>query len=240
MDVYADMTRRYQERSPATPQDFALVAAKNHRNGLLNPIAQYGQDLSVEQVLQSRPISGPLTLYMCSGIGDGAVAVVVCSPDAGRRSANRAIHIRASVVLSGLGGARDGGAVARAARQAYEVASIGPDDIDVIEVHDAVAPAELMAYEELGLAPPGGGPALLRSGATRVDGKSPVNPSGGLLARGHPIGATGLAQIHELVTQLRGHARARQVADARVALAQNGGGYLNGDVGAEAVHILTL
>lgn len=240
MDVYADMTRRYQEHSPATAEDFAGVAEKNHRNGLLNPIAQYGQDLSVQQVLESRAISGPLTLYMCSGIGDGAVAVVVSSPDAARNALNRPVEIRASVVLSGLPGAREGGAVARAARRAYEVAAIGPDDVDVVEVHDAVAPAELMAYEELGLAPPGEGPALLRSGATRVDGKIPVNPSGGLLARGHPIGATGLAQIHELVTQLRGMAGPRQVAGARVALAQNGGGYLNGDIGAESIHILAV
>lgn len=240
MDVYADMTRRYQEHSPATPEDFALVAEKNHRNGLLNPIAQYGQDLSVDQVLRSRAISGPLTLYMCSGIGDGAVAAVVSTPRSARNATNRPVEIRASVVLSGLPGARGGGAVTRAAGEAYEAASIGPDDVDVVEVHDAVAPAELMAYEELGLAPPGEGPALLRSGATRIDGKIPVNPSGGLLARGHPIGATGLAQVHELVTQLRGLAGARQVTGARVALAQNGGGYLNGDIGAESIHILAV
>ena len=240
MDVYADMTRRFQEHSPATSGDFAAVAAKNHRNGLLNPNAQYGQDLSVEQVLDSRLISGPLTLYMCSGIGDGAVAAVVCSAAAARRASVRPVEIRASVVLSGLRGAPEGGAVARAARRAYAAASIGPDDVDVAEVHDAVAPAELMAYEELGLAQPGEGPELLRSGATGIGGKIPVNPSGGLLARGHPIGATGLAQIHELVTQLRGSAGERQVADVRIALAQNGGGYLNGDIGAEAIHILAV
>ena len=240
MDVYADMTRRYQEHSPATSDDFAEVAAKNHRNGMLNPIAQYGQELSVAQVLASRHISGPLTLYMCSGIGDGAVAVVVCSAAAVGRTSARPVDIRASVVLSGLPGAREGGAVARAARQAYDAASIGPDDVDIVEVHDAVAPAELMAYEELGLAPLGEGSALLRSGATRIQGKIPVNPSGGLLARGHPIGATGLGQIYELVTQLRGEAGERQVSGARIGLAQNGGGYLNGDIGAEAIHILTV
>ena len=240
MDVYADMSRRYQDHSPATSEDFARVAEKNHRNGLLNPIAQYGDDLSMEEVLRSRPISGALTLYMCSGIGDGAVAAVVCSPKAAARSTGPPVDIRASVVVSGRRGAVEGGAVARASRQAYEVAGVGPRDIDVVEVHDAVAPAELMAYEELGLAAPAEGPALLRSGATRIDGSIPVNPSGGLLARGHPIGATGLAQIHELVTQLRGRAGRRQVADPKVALAQNGGGYLNGDIGAEAIHILAV
>lgn len=239
MDVYADMTRRYQSKSGATAADFALVAQKNHRNGSTNPIAQYGEELSVETVLGSREIAAPLTLYMCSGIGDGAAAAVVCSEGALRSLSKHAVRIRASVVLTGLPGARDGGAVRRAAGKAYEAAGLRPEDIDVVEVHDAVAPAELMAYEELGFASEGQGPALVRSGETQIDGRLPVNPSGGLLARGHPIGATGLAQIYELVTQLRGEAGQRQVKDARIALAQNGGGWLNGDVGAEAVTILT-
>ena len=238
MDVYADMTARYQARSGADREDFALVAQKNHRNGLENPIAQYGEDLSTEAILQGRQIAGPLTLHMCSGIGDGAVAVVVCSRVALEQIGAAAIRIAASVVLSGLRGARDGGAVARAARTAYERAGVTARDLDVVEVHDAVAPAELMALEELGLAEDGEGPRVLRSGATHLAGRVPVNPSGGLLARGHPIGATGLAQIYELVLQLRGQAGSRQVPEAAVALAQNGGGYLNGDIGAEAVHIL--
>jgi acetyl-CoA acetyltransferase len=236
MDVYAEMTTQYQTRSPATAHDFALVAEKNHRNGLLNPIAQYGSDLSAAEILGSRRIAGPLTLYMCSGIGDGAAAAVITLSEGARPAS--AVEIRASIVLSGLPRAGDGGAVARAARLAYDQAGVGPEDLDVVEVHDAVAPAELMAYEELSLAGPGEGPDLLRSGATQVGGRIPVNPSGGLLSRGHPIGATGLAQIHELVTQLRGAAGKRQVRGARVALAQNGGGYLNGDIGAEAIHIL--
>jgi acetyl-CoA acyltransferase len=238
MDVYARMAEHYQAASGATARDFALVARKNHRNGSGNPIAQYGQDLSLEEVLESRRIAGPLTLYMCSGIGDGAVAAVVCSPERARTLAAPAVAIAASVVLSGQRDGRGGGAVARAATDAYQMAGIEPRDVDVVEVHDAVAPAELMAIEELGLASPGGGPDYVRSGASAIGGSCPVNPSGGLLARGHPIGATGLAQIYELALQLRGQAGSRQVAGARVALAQNGGGYLNGDIGAEAIHIL--
>jgi len=239
MDVYADMTKRYQARSDAAPTDFALVAQKNHRNGSANPIAQYGDELSVEAILSARPIAGPLTLYMCSGIGDGASAAVVCSAEVASSLPKRGVRVAASVVLTGLPGARDGGAVVRAAMKAYQAAGIKAGDVHVVEVHDAVAPAELMACEELGFAAEGKAPALLRSGATQIGGRIPINPSGGLLARGHPIGATGLAQIYELVLQLRGEAGARQVNGASVALAQNGGGYLNGDIGAEAVHILT-
>jgi acetyl-CoA acetyltransferase len=239
MDVYADMTRRYQARSDAAPADFALVAQKNHRNGAANPIAQYGEDLSVEAILSARPIAGPLTLYMCSGIGDGASAAVVCSSEVAGSLPKPCVRVAASIVLTGLGGARDGGAVVRAAAKAYQAAGIKPGDVDLVEVHDAVSPAELMACEELGFAAEGEAPSLLRSGATQIGGRIPINPSGGLLARGHPIGATGLAQIYELVLQLRGEAGARQVSGASVGLAQNGGGYLNGDVGAEAVHILT-
>jgi acetyl-CoA acetyltransferase len=126
-----------------------------------------------------------------------------------------------------------------AARQAYEMAGLGPEDLDVAEVHDASAPAELIIYEQLGLAEPGGGPELIASGRTGLDGAVPVNTSGGLLSKGHPIGATGLAQICEVTWQLRGEAGERQVAGARVALTQNGGGWLEGDSAAMSVHVLT-
>jgi acetyl-CoA acetyltransferase len=128
--------------------------------------------------------------------------------------------------------------VERAARQAYELAGIGPQDLDVVEVHDAAAPAELIVYEEIGLAEPGEGPALLRSGATELGGRVPVNPSGGLLSKGHPVGATGCAQVVELVEQLRGHAGERQVQGAKVALAENAGGFLATEPAAVAIHVL--
>jgi acetyl-CoA acetyltransferase len=238
MDVYADLARRYMDETDATEEDFARVAAKSHRHGALNPHAQYRDEVTVEQVLASRRISGPLTLLMCSPIGDGASALVVTAPERARRNGAPAVRVAATALTSGRD---DGGPLAsvRAARRAYEAAGVGPEDLDVIELHDAAAPAELMLYEELGLCAPGDGPGLLRDGATELSGRLPVNPSGGLLAKGHPVGATGCAQIVELADQLRGRAGARQVEGARVALAENAGGFLGPDHGAAAVTILT-
>ncbi|MGH7896541.1 MAG: thiolase family protein [Candidatus Binatia bacterium] len=239
MDIYASMTREYMKASGATAEDFADVAVKNHDHGALNPKAQYRDRCSREQVLQSREISAPLTLMMCSPIGDGAAAAILCSEKFAReRGVRRPIQIRASVLLSGRDRNPDQpGAVERAAESAYERAGIGPKDIDVIEVHDAASPAELMAYEDLGLCERGGAPELLRSGATRLGGKHVVNPSGGLLAKGHPIGATGIAQIVEICEQLRGNAADRQVEGARIGLTENGGGFLGRDAAAMSVHV---
>ncbi|HVO54966.1 MAG TPA: thiolase family protein [Solirubrobacterales bacterium] len=242
MDLYADMTRRYMAGSGASREDFAAVVVKNQHNGGLNPRAQYGGELSVEQVLASRTVVDPLTLLMCSPISDGAAAVVLMSEAAARRAGRSGPRIRASVVRSGNVHDRSdptAGSTALAAREAFERAGLGPEDVDCAEVHDASAPAELMVYEQVGFAAPGEGPALLESGRTRLDGDLPVNTSGGLLSKGHPIGATGIAQICESTWQLRGHAGPRQVDGARVALTQNGGGWLEGDSAAMAVHILT-
>ncbi|HEX8753299.1 MAG TPA: thiolase family protein [Solirubrobacterales bacterium] len=242
MDLYADMTRRYMEVSGASAEDFAAVVVKNQHNGALNPRAQYGGELSVEQVLESRMVVDPLTLLMCSPISDGAAAVVLMSEEAARRAGGRGPRIRASVVRSGNRHDRSdplAGSTGLAAREAFEIAGLGPEDLDCAEVHDASAPAELMVYEQIGLAPPGEGPALLESGRTRLGGDLPVNTSGGLLSKGHPIGATGIAQICESTWQLRGEAGPRQVAGARVALTQNGGGWIEGDSAAMAVHILS-
>jgi acetyl-CoA acetyltransferase len=242
MDLYAGMARDYMRTSGATARDFALVTVKNQHNGARNPRAQYGAELTVEDVLASRAIVEPLTLLMCSPISDGAAAVVLMSPRAVRRRAARGPVIRASVVTSGNRHDKDdptAGAAARAGRAAFAQAGIGAEDLDVAEIHDASAPAELIVYEQLGLAEPGGGPELIASGRTRLDGDLPVNTSGGLLSKGHPIGATGLAQICEVTWQLRGEAGGRQVAGARVALTQNGGGWLEGDSAAMSVHVLT-
>jgi acetyl-CoA acyltransferase len=240
MDVYAGMTRHYMEQSGATPEDFARIAVKNQANGKLNPKAQYGGDITVEEVLASRQISGPLTLLMCSPIGDGSAAVVVCSEEAGRRLGADMVRVRATALVSGRDrGPGDAGAVERAVAKAYEMAGVGPEDLDVLEVHDAAAPAELMIYEELGLCGPGEGPKLLASGETALGGRVPVNPSGGLLAKGHPIGATGCAQLVELADQLRGRCGARQVEGARVALAENGGGFLGSDPAAIVITVLS-
>jgi acetyl-CoA acyltransferase len=239
MDIYAANSRAYMKHSGATRQDFAEVAVKSHRHAALNPYAQYRTEVTVEDVLASREIAPPLTLLMCSPIGDGAAALVVCSPEAARRLGAR-VRVRACVLVSGRDhrpGEPD--AVERASQAAYERAAAGPDDLDVVELHDAAAPAELITYEELGLCGEGEGPALLASGATRLGGRIPVNTSGGLLSKGHPIGATGCAQLVELTDQLRGRCGQRQVAGAQLALAQNGGGFLGSDAAAMVVTVLS-
>lgn len=238
MDIYADMAERYMRRSGATPRDFAEVVVKNRRHAVFNPRAQYRDLVTAEQVLASRSISGALTLLMCSPVGDGAAALLFCSDEVARRLSVRRVRVGASVLVSGYEVETSETAVQRASRRAYELAGVGPEDLDVVEVHDAAAPAELMMYEELGLCAQGDGPALLASGATSLGGRIPVNTGGGLISRGHPVGATGCAQLVELVEQLRGSAGDRQVDGARVALAENAGGYLHPDPAAVCVSIL--
>jgi acetyl-CoA acetyltransferase len=227
MSTYAGMARQYMARSGATIEDFAAVSVKSHANGALNPNAQYRDPLTVDEVLASRVIDDPLRLLMCSPIGDGASAVVVANARGLARLDAEPVRVLAAALRSG---SRDESetSVIVAARAAYEHAGIRPDDLDVLEIHDAAAPAELMVTEELGLAGPGEGLALFHAGATRIGGRFPINPGGGLLSRGHPIGATGCAQLTELVDQLRGRCGARQVEDAKIALAENGGGWLGG------------
>lgn len=240
MDIYAANTRTYMQESGATVEDFAQVAVKSHRHAALNPYAQYRREVTTEEVLASREVSAPLTLLMCSPIGDGAAALVVCSPDRARRL-GASVRVRASAMVSGRD--RDegeAGAGERAAERAYDQAGVGPEDLDVIELHDAAAPAELIEYEELGLARPGEGARLLASGDTRLGGRVPVNPSGGLLSKGHPIGATGCGQLVELADQLRGRCVDRQVPAARTALAYNGGGFLGTDAAAMVVTVLSI
>jgi acetyl-CoA acetyltransferase len=234
MDMYAESALRYMERTGATRADFARVVVKNQQYGKLNPAAQYGGELTVEQVLAAREIVWPFTLQMCSPISDGAAAALLVSGDMCPPGSR--VAVRASAVRSAPTGGMMG-VTSLAADAAYELAGLGPGDLDCVEVHDAAASAELVIYEQLGLAEPGGGPGLIRSGKTGFGGSLPVNTSGGLLARGHPIGATGLAQIVEAVIQTRGTAGARQVPDARIALTQNAGGWHGNDNVASVVHI---
>jgi acetyl-CoA acyltransferase len=239
MDIYADVARDYMARSGATEADFAQVSVKAHRHGALNPHAQYGQPITVEDVLASRLVADPLRVLMCSPIGDGAAALVLATAHGLERLHADPVRILAASLVSGRDRA-DGEPTGpqRAAAAAYAEAAVGPDDIDVVELHDAAAPAELIVTEELGLCEPGKGPELLHSGATALGGRIPVNPSGGLLSKGHPVGATGCAQLVELTNQLRDRCGARQVKGARIALAENGGGYLENDAAAAAVTIL--
>lgn len=240
MDVYAGLSRDYMAASGATREDFARVASKNSEHGSLNPLAQFHDVLQPHDVLAAREIVQPLTLPMCSPIGDGAAALVLVSEAVARKLGMARVRIIGTAVASGAAGTSIALAPTRAARAAYAMAGIGPNDIQVAEVHDATAPAEMMLYEELDFCPSGEGPAFLRSGAPRLGGRLVVNPSGGLLRRGHPVGATGCAQLVELTQQLRGRAGARQVQGARVALAQNGGGFIGNDVAASAVTILAV
>lgn len=241
MDVYASMAQDYMARSGATARDFAEVAVKNHRHAVHNPHAQYREEVGVEEVLASRAISGPLTALMCSPLADGAAAVVVCSPQRARQlgCAGRAVRLRASAVRTGLAAGGEEPLERRAADAAWAQAGLGPQDVHVAEVHDAVAPAELMAVESLDLCGPGGAVAMLADGDLALGGRLPVNPSGGLVSKGHPLGATGCGQVVELVTQLRGEAGARQVDGARVAVAENAGGYLHPDPAVCVVTVLS-
>jgi acetyl-CoA acyltransferase len=224
MDYYAEVAQRYLDENGAEPADFARVAVKNRRHAALNPLAHLRDPQSLEEVLASRMIVAPLSLPMCSPVTDGAAALLVCSEKFAMSLRQPAVRVLASAVASGA----DGQPVGDATDRAYATAGMGAHDFDVIELHDAAAPAELMQYHEIGLCPPGEGFRLIRAGTTDLGGRTPVNTSGGLLSRGHPLGATGCAQIVELVHQLRGTAGARQVEGARRALAINGGGWLDG------------
>lgn len=241
MDVYASAAREHMRRYGTTAEQFAAVAAKSSYHGSLNPRAQFGEVMTVDDVLAAPMIVEPLTRPMCSPIGDGAAAVVVMSgAEARRRGLPEPVRVAACVLHSGWDHAVDEpGTVELCSSEAYEEAGLGPADLDLVELHDASAPAEVMGYEALGLCAPGEGGPLALSGATRLGGRLPVNTSGGLLRKGHPVGATGAAQIVELTEQLRGTAGARQVEGARVGLAQNGGGKKGNDAAAMCVTILT-
>lgn len=242
MDIYAALTRDHIQRFGTTPRQIAHVAAKNHFHSTMNPLSQFQKDFTVDEVLAARPIVWPLTLPMCSPISDGAAAAIVCTGSALKRfDAKRAVRVKASVLAAGRVrpvDAYDQHVCRLAARRAYDEAGVGPQDISVAEVHDASAFAELLQSENLQFCAIGDGGPLAESGATRLGGRIPINPSGGLESRGHPIGATGLAQIHELVTQLRHEAGPRQVENARWAIAENGGGFLSCEEAAACITIL--
>lgn len=238
MDLYAAGARMHMETYGLTQRQLAAVAAKSHNNSALNPLAQYTFPMTIDQVLADRAVSYPLTRAMCAPIGDGAAAVLVCSEAfLKKHPTRRAIRIRASEMQSGrLFGESD--ISKRTSRKAYAAAGIGPEDVDVAEIHDATVFGEVYQAEQLGFCPEGEGGVFAETGHSALSGRLPLNPSGGLISRGHPIGASGLAQIHELVTQLRGEAGKRQVAQPTLALAENGGGFIGMGEASMAIHIL--
>ncbi|MCB1744798.1 MAG: thiolase family protein [Gammaproteobacteria bacterium] len=230
MDVYACFARQHMQRFGLTQRQLAAVASKNHAHSALNPRSQFRFEASVDEVLAARRIAWPLTLPMCSPISDGGAAAVLCAASAlDRFDSKRAVKVLASVMGTGVNRSPeelDKHITRRAALRAYEQAGIGPADVDVAEVHDATAMGEVTQTENLGFCEFGEGGRLAERGETRIGGRIPVNPSGGLESKGHPIGATGLGQIFELATQLRGESGERQVEGARLAIAENGGGIL--------------
>ncbi len=241
MDVYAAMAKFHMKSFGTTQRHLACIAAKNHDHSAHNPLSQYRKGMGVDEVLAARTISWPLTLPMCSPISDGAAAALLVDESALHRFPNaRPIAVLGTAVRSGVSRRAheyDKHVCRSAALAAYEAAGVGPEDVSVAEVHDASAFAELLQTELLGFCTPGEGGHFAESGASTLGGRLPVNPSGGLESKGHPIGATGLGQIFELVIQLRGEASTRQVPHARIALAENGGGLYGFE---EAVGCVTI
>ncbi|MBA5604253.1 thiolase family protein [Duganella sp. FT3S] len=245
MAIYAAMCRYHMKTFGTTQRQIAAVAAKNHGHSVLNPYSQFRKPFSVDEILAAPPITYPLTLPMCAPLSDGAAAVILCTEEGLKRlgaDKSRCIKVAASVIRSFSHRRFDQPELnlARlAANQAYEIAGLGPQDMHVAEVHDAAAMGEIIQSENLGFVPLGeGGPAAERN-EFALGGRLPINPSGGLESKGHPLGATGIGQLFELVTQLRGEAGARQVQGARHAIQENGGGLIGVEEGSVAIHILT-
>jgi acetyl-CoA acetyltransferase len=245
MAIYAAMCRFWMKQFGTTQRQIAAIASKNHNHSVHNPLAQYRKPFTIEEVLASAPITYPLTIAMCGPLTDGAAAVIVATEKGlAKLTGNRGRAIKVAATSIATAAPRgptqfDKSVCRRAANKAYEKAGIGPQDVSVVEVHDATAMGEIIAVEYLRLAEMGEAGILAERGDLSVGGRIPVNPSGGLECKGHPVGATGLGQLHELVTQLRGEAGARQVIGAKVALQENGGGSIGYEEGVVAVNILT-
>lgn len=243
MDTYAMQAAYHMKTFGTTREQIAFAASKNHAMGALNPKAQYRFEVSPQQVLDDREVSWPLTRSMCSPIGDGAAAAVLCSERLLRSLPaavqERAIKVRASVLTGGKYRRLDEPGLSRvAAQKAYAQAGMGPQSVDVAEVHDATSFCEIYQAEMLGFCEVGQGGSFVASGATTLTGRLPINVSGGLVSKGHPVGATGLSMIYELTGQLRGECGPRQVQDADVGLAENGGGVIGFDEAACAITLL--
>ncbi|MBA36063.1 MAG: thiolase [Oleispira sp.] len=244
MDVYAGFCRQHMKTFGTTQRQIAAVSAKNHTHSVHNPLSQYQVAYTTDEVMAAAPITYPLTLPMCAPISDGSAAAVLCNAEGLKRlqgDASRSVRLLSSVVRSGT--TRDASdyrnhVTAQAASQAYEKAGVSPADVDLAEVHDATAMGEIIQAENLQLVPFGEAGPAAENGEFTIGGRVPINTSGGLESKGHPIGATGLGQVHELVTQLRGEAGARQVEGAKVAIQENGGGIFGVEEATAVISIL--
>lgn len=219
-----------------------MVAVKNRKNAKLNPRAFLPKEVTVEEVRKSAMISYPLTLFDCCPTTDGGAAAVLCSEEVAKKYTTKFVYVGAATLKSGTYENLRDIAVneleTRAAKEAFEKAGIGPEDLSLAEVHDCFTIAEIVRIENLCLCPIGEGGRWVASGETQIDGKLPINPSGGLLCKGHPVGATGVAQVCEIVWQLRGEAGPRQVQGAKVGLGHCSGGFIGHDTGSSTVIIL--
>ncbi len=240
--LYAMMARAHMHKYGTTREQLAMVAVKNHENGCKNPRAQFRMKITVEDVINSVKVADPLNIFDCSPITDGAAAVIVVPADMASKFPKKAVkvigsgHATDTIALHDRRDFTSIKGVEVAAKQAYEMAGKGPRDIDLAEVHDCFTIAEIMVTEALGFFEPGQGGPAVEKGLTRIGGEIPVNPSGGLKSKGHPVGATGIAQIVEIVEQLRGECGERQVEGAKIGLAQN----MGGSGGSSVVHILEV
>ena len=243
MANYANETMEYMEETGTTIEDFSRVTVKNRKNGALNPNARFQKPVTIEEVMASRIVATPLRLFHCCPLADGAAAVILCSKDK-LKTKKRSLTVATSVITSGVYG--EGmmmsstmaslkypakvGLVELSANQAYEATGYGPEDMDVVQAYDTMASAEIWDIEKLGFCKKGEAAKLLKEGVFNIDGKIPVNTDGGLMSRGHPLGATGLGQICEIINQLRGEAGERQVKDAKIGLAHAMGAGPNSSV----------
>ena len=239
--LYAMMARRHMYEYGTTREQLAMFSVINHKNASKNPLAQYQNTITVDQVLNSSKVADPLTLLDCSPVTDGAAGVILCPAEDAKKYTDTPIYVKAAAQASGtlaLHNRRDITTIdssVNASRKAYKMAGVGPKDIDVAEVHDCFSINGILAVEDLGFVEKGKGGPAVEDGMTEMDGEIPVNPSGGLKARGHPLGATGIAQAAEIVKQLRGEAGKRQVDGAEIGMTHN----IGGTGGTAVVHILS-
>lgn len=243
MDTYAMQAAWHMKHYGTTQEQIAIAASKNHWHGSMNPAAQYRFEVSVEEALADREVSWPITRSMAAPIGDGASAAILVSAEMLAQQPqdvqDRAVKVRASVLSGGKYRAPEEPSLSRiAAQKAYAKSGLAPGAVDIVEVHDATSFCEIFQLEMLGFAEDGAGGAMVEAGETKLGGRLPVNLSGGLVSKGHPVGATGLSMIHELALQLRGEAGPRQADGARIALAENGGGVIGFDEAACSVIVL--
>lgn len=238
--LYAMIARAHMHKYGTKREHLADVAVKNHENGARNPLAQFPMKITREAVLNSTMVAAPLGLLDCSPVTDGAAAVIVSSMDVAKKLGKPFVKIKASaqatdtIALHSRKDVTTIPSIRKAAERAYQMAGVSPNDIDVAEVHDCFTIAELVAMEELGFVERGKSGDFVSAGETKIDGKIPINTSGGLKSKGHPVGATGAAQVAEIVEQLLGHSGERQVKNAKIGLAQN----MGGSGGSCVIHIL--